>query len=393
MSGEDDTYSTIFTALKHPLRRRILRRLQTAPATYTQLLNELGIEDGLLNYHLENLHELIHKREDGSYILSEFGKAGLSLIKRIEDPVPTQTDKHHRSRTLLVQALSVLLIVVLSINTWSMYQSEQGLRSELSDKQSQIQTLLTRSQPYASLLDSNITTPIPKFEAVAKALSRGGWNSSSLRDMEVDASLIYVKMFSANNGGSQGFELLGRVTNPVENYSPKVEYNVTEPGAYPPEVGTMTYRYVWAVLIQKSSGLGTIPPPGEYYVDASTGELFVSTMVGVYAVPDASALEVKVETEGFGYPYRLSFTDESTKKVYEAKMTVGSSSSVNGTFVFDNIPAGQYVPYIYYHELGLPLTSGNGGVTSGAAMINVTDEDRSITISVDPGYPNHVPGP
>jgi len=104
-------------------------------------------------------------------------------------------------------------------------------------------------------------------------------------------------------------------------------------------------------------------------------------------------LEVKVRTEGFGYPYRLSFTDESTKNVYEAKMMVGSSSSVNGTFVFDNIPAGQYVPYIYYHELGLPLTSGNGGVTSGAAVITVNNGDHSIMISVGPGWPNHVIGP
>ncbi len=109
---------------------------------------------------------------------------------------------------------------------------------------------------------------------------------------------------------------------------------------------------------------------------------------------DTSArLEVKVRTEGFGYPYRLSFTDESTKNVYEAKMTVGSSSSVNGIFVFDNIPVGQYDPYIYYHELGLPLTSGNGGVTSGAAVITVTNGDHSIMISVGPGWPNHVIGP
>jgi len=104
-------------------------------------------------------------------------------------------------------------------------------------------------------------------------------------------------------------------------------------------------------------------------------------------------VEVKVETEGFGYPYRLLFTDESTNNTYEGKMTDGSINSVNGTFVFDTIPAGLYVPYIYYHELGLPLTSGTGGVTSGAAMITVTDEDRSISISVGPGYPNHVPGP
>ena len=102
--------------------------------------------------------------------------------------------------------------------------------------------------------------------------------------MEVDASLIYVKMFSANNGGGSGFESIGRVYQPVNNYSPRVEYNVTEPGAYPPEVGTMTYRYVWAILVQSSGTFSSIPAPGLYFVDASTGELFEYSMVEVQAV-------------------------------------------------------------------------------------------------------------
>jgi hypothetical protein len=74
-------------------------------------------------------------------------------------------------------------------------------------------------------------------------------------------------------------------------------------------------------------------------------------------------------------------------------MTVGSLSSINGTFIFDNIPAGQYVAYIYYHQLGLPLTYGNGGVTDSVAVITVTNGYNSINIDVSPGWPNHVPGP
>lgn len=284
MSEEDDTYSTIFTALKHPIRRNILRRLSISSTSYTSLLNELGIENGLLNYHIDSLHELIRKNEDGTYTLSEFGLAGLSLIKRIEDPVTIHTDKAHRSRTLLLQALSLLLIVALSINTWSLYQSEQVLKTELSEEQGQFQALLARSQTYSSLLDSNITTPVLKFEAVAKALSRGGWNSSNLQNMEVGASLIQIRMFSSNDGRSSGFESLGKVTKPVEDYSPRMEYNVTDPGAYPPVVGTITYRYMWSVIVQRSVGMRTIPPPGRYFVDASTGELFESTMVGVHPI-------------------------------------------------------------------------------------------------------------
>ncbi len=280
MTAEDDTYSTIFTALKHPIRRNILRRLSISSTSYTSLLTELGIENGLLNYHIESLHELIRKNEDGTYALSEFGLAGLSLIKRIEDPVTIQTDKAHRNRTIILQVVSVLLIVALSVSSWSLYQGEQALKSELSEKQSQYQALLSRSQAYASLLDSNITTPVSKFESVAKALSWEGWNSTSLSGMEVTAVLKHVRMFTSNDGRSRGYESLGAVTTPVEDYSPRVEYNVTSPGANPTVVGTMTYRYVWLVTVDSSGNGRSVPPPGMYIVDASTGELFVGGMLG-----------------------------------------------------------------------------------------------------------------
>lgn len=208
------------------------------------------------------------------------------------------TERPHPRRLSLLQVLSVMLIIGLSLSTWSVYSSNQILNSELSAKQSQIQTLQTTIgdqqsqietlqtyiQVYFKLFDSNITPPVSKIEAVGKALSRGGWNSSTLSGMEVEASLIYVRFFTANKGGSRGWETLGSVTKPVDDYSPRAEFNVTEPGAYPIVVGTMTYRYVWAVIVQQSSGLRSIPPPGLYWVDASTGELFEYTGIGFESV-------------------------------------------------------------------------------------------------------------
>jgi len=289
MSEEDDTYSTIFTALKHPIRRNILRRLSISSATYTELLNELGIENGLLNYHIESLHELIRKREDGTYTLSEFGLAGLNLIKRIEDPVPTQTDRYHRNRSLLLQALSVLLIIALSVSSWSFYSSNQVLKSELSNQQSQIETIQTNIQAYTSLFDSNITPPVSKIEAIAKALSSDGWNSTTLRGLVIEASLTYVRFFVADNGGI-GFQFLNSVTKPMNDYSPKAEYNVTETGVYPPIKGTVWHRYVWTVIVHESGNFRGIPPPGLYWVDASTGELFKDTGIGIRAVPPFNPL-------------------------------------------------------------------------------------------------------
>ncbi len=114
MTAEDDTYSTIFTALKHPIRRNILRRLNTSSATYTDLLNQLDIENGLLTYHLESMRDLVKKKEDGSYTLSEFGRAGLSLIQRVEEPrteAKSLALKYRRVRVLLVALLLCFITV------------------------------------------------------------------------------------------------------------------------------------------------------------------------------------------------------------------------------------------------------------------------------------------
>ena len=114
MTAEDDTYSMIFTALKHPIRRNILRRLSISSATYTELLNELGIENGLLTYHLESMRDLVKKREDGLYTLSEFGRAGLGLLQRVEEP---RTDtralaaSNKRVKILLVALFLCFLMV------------------------------------------------------------------------------------------------------------------------------------------------------------------------------------------------------------------------------------------------------------------------------------------
>ena len=118
MSAEDDTYSTIFTALKHPIRRNILRRLSTSPATYTELLKELDIETGLLTYHLDSMRELLKKKEDGSYTLSEYGRAGLNLIQKVEEPKAKPVALFGLNAN---QLKAVFLILLISLGTVSSY--------------------------------------------------------------------------------------------------------------------------------------------------------------------------------------------------------------------------------------------------------------------------------
>ena len=88
MSGEkpeEETYSLIYTSLKHPIRRRILRMLRDNPLTFSEILEAVGIDSGHLNYHLDNLGDLITHSQDGKYQLSSIGSAAVKLMGGVEE--------------------------------------------------------------------------------------------------------------------------------------------------------------------------------------------------------------------------------------------------------------------------------------------------------------------
>jgi len=68
-----------FQALAHPTRRTIIRILQSRNqgVSYTELITELGLSSGKLNYHLEHLKGLIEKNSNHYYVLTPFGKKGV----------------------------------------------------------------------------------------------------------------------------------------------------------------------------------------------------------------------------------------------------------------------------------------------------------------------------
>jgi len=82
---EEDTYSVIFSSLKHPIRRRILRMLTEGPRSFSELQDVFRIESGHLTYHLESLRHLVIKGEDGRYALSSFGEAAVSMMHGVEE--------------------------------------------------------------------------------------------------------------------------------------------------------------------------------------------------------------------------------------------------------------------------------------------------------------------
>jgi DNA-binding transcriptional ArsR family regulator len=126
MSGSaEETYSTMFSSLRHPARRKILRMLSEGSMTFSQMLDELGIPSSHLTYHLENLGELVVKMEDGKYKLSSFGKASVSMMKGAEEVPSIQTKKfsslHLRWKSLF--AVLIIGIVLLASMSYVQYAS------------------------------------------------------------------------------------------------------------------------------------------------------------------------------------------------------------------------------------------------------------------------------
>lgn len=113
---------------------------------------------------------------------------------------------------------------------------------------------------YISLFMSPISNspPIPMSKAISIALNFGGWNESSLKGMEVNTTLYYMKIYITSK--ESGFEIIYPVTEPLSDYSQV-------------RIGDMTYRYIWVVIVQLAGPGKSIPPPGYYLVDAATGEV------------------------------------------------------------------------------------------------------------------------
>jgi Bacterial regulatory protein, arsR family len=113
LSGsEEETYSIMFSSLKHPARRKILRMLSERSLTFSQMLEELTIPSSHLTYHLENLGDLVIKEENGKYKLSSFGKASVSMMKGAEEVPDVHAQKFS---TLPLRWKSVFVIFAVAI--------------------------------------------------------------------------------------------------------------------------------------------------------------------------------------------------------------------------------------------------------------------------------------
>jgi DNA-binding transcriptional ArsR family regulator len=149
-SLEEETYSTMFTSLRHPARRKILRMLSEKPRNFSEILEELGISSSHLTYHLENLGELVSKMEDGRYRLSTFGEAAVATMSRVEEAPKTTEAKHPLSLPVKWRSFFAVLmigLVILSGVCYTQYRSLNQISAEyqqISEEYEQLKGSLNR---------------------------------------------------------------------------------------------------------------------------------------------------------------------------------------------------------------------------------------------------------
>ena len=81
-SRKEELEERIIQGLAHIERRNILKIISLAEggAVYSDVLGELGLNTGKMNYHLRQLEGLVERDEDRRYHLTPLGKKALSVL-------------------------------------------------------------------------------------------------------------------------------------------------------------------------------------------------------------------------------------------------------------------------------------------------------------------------
>jgi len=133
---EEEIYSTMFTSLKHSIRRKILRMLSKRSRNFSEMLKDLGISSSHLTYHLENLGELVSKTDDGKYRLSKFGEAAVGTMSEVEE---VRNKERFWSLPIKWKSFFVLLTIGLVVLAGVSYNQNWSL-NRLSTEHRQLST-------------------------------------------------------------------------------------------------------------------------------------------------------------------------------------------------------------------------------------------------------------
>jgi predicted transcriptional regulator len=125
LTKSEQIENVTFQALAHQTRRTIIRIVQSRKQgiSYTELITELGLSTGKLNYHLEQLKGLIEKNSSNYYVLTSFGEKAVEHLNLIQQRTSTDDEKYVRIAALsqkgslqpIVKAILIINIAMMSV--------------------------------------------------------------------------------------------------------------------------------------------------------------------------------------------------------------------------------------------------------------------------------------
>ncbi|MCW4014617.1 MAG: winged helix-turn-helix domain-containing protein [Candidatus Bathyarchaeota archaeon] len=143
---DDELYTTMFNALRHGVRRKILRILSKRKESFTSLLNELEISSSHLTYHLDSLGELIAK-DESLYGLSVFGKAAVDMMKNIEDPPKSYFQDNPGEVFKYITIMLLTLFIISSGLLVNLMEIQAYQEDMLESKSAEIELLTNELEP------------------------------------------------------------------------------------------------------------------------------------------------------------------------------------------------------------------------------------------------------
>lgn len=103
----------IIQALGHEARRTMLKIINSSEkdASYTELMIELGLSTGKLNYHLRQLEGLVEKNNERRYVLTPLGRKATSLLSSITRNISSDEEKYLKAAQLAQKSILHPLVI------------------------------------------------------------------------------------------------------------------------------------------------------------------------------------------------------------------------------------------------------------------------------------------
>ena len=352
MSGsEDEIYSTMFSSLKHPARRKILRMLSEKPMTFSHMLKALDVSSSHLTCHLDSLGVLVSKMEDGKYRLSSFGEASVTTMKGVEEAPATRSKRLSALPLKWKSLLALLIIGIVLLASFSAIQyasfnqvsrNQQMLQENLDQVNAQNRQLLswgTGSDKAISFIRDVAQIDVTKYQTT---LLSGTVQYRS----DLGGVLEEVMKYALTNNESQ-IDIVLRFRN---NHFSKYLLNVDE--------GSVIYSQP-----QPTDGLIATKNLIERY-QAYTGDAYLGDMSSLMA-----------NTKG------LSSNGTTLNHTKLLVSTSGASSQVFFMYTENGVDfSGKSLWLAFDNNVLTQLTDGWFLLTAGSITVNVS-QDQAIQIA------------